>query len=287
MNDRTPPDPGEAPAVLPARAAELPLVPLGATTCFALALAGFAADQLLAMLAWNRGHPVWGFAIGGMCGVILPMAVVWRWRGVRAGGFLGTRPRMADLGLVVWIVGASLPPLYALSALLSRTFPPPETQLEIYRALIPNRAAAVLGGGAAVVVIAPFAEEILFRGLLLRGFAGVVSLPIAVGCSALFFGASHGSLWLFPPLSLLGFLLGLVVWRTGGLAGAWLGHALFNLVAYADLCLTHDVRGARLEALAVRPWVWIPAMVLLGCGLVRLRRGLPAVTPVDVAYLRD
>jgi membrane protease YdiL (CAAX protease family) len=287
MSAPSQPDPLDSPPAARLGLPELPLAPLGATTCLLLATAGFGVDQLVASLAWSAHHPVLGLAVGGFIGVIAPVAVILRSHGVRPLGLLGTRPSMAELGLVVWIVGAALPPLYALSGLVSRYFPPPESQLAVYRALVPEGWTDVLGGGLAVLVVAPLAEEILFRGLLLRGFAALVSIPIALVCGAVLFGASHGSLWLFPPLSLLGWLLGLVVWRTRGLAGAWLGHGLFNLVAYADLCITHDIRGARLEAWASRPWVWIPAAAVLGWGLARLRRGLPATTTLDATYLRD
>jgi membrane protease YdiL (CAAX protease family) len=287
MNDFQGPELEAARADLPRTAHELPLSPLGTMTCFVVAAVGFGVDQLLASLAWNRGHPVWGISLGGLLGAILPVTILVHPSSRGSRGLLGVRLTKRDVGLVVWIVGAALPPLYALSALLSRVFPPPESQLAIYRALIPANWLAFVGGSAVVLGVAPLAEEILFRGLLLRGFAGVVSLPIAVGCSALLFGVSHGSLWLIPPVTLLGCLLGLLTWRTQGLGAAWLGHALFNSVAYVDLCLTHDVRGARLEAWGLRPWAWIPALVLLGWGLVHLRRGLPAETLAEVHYLRD
>jgi hypothetical protein len=49
--------------------------------------------------------------------------------------------------------------------------------------------------------------------------------------------------------------LGVLVWRTGKLTAAWLGHGLFNLIAYVDVCLTHDVRSTRLERWSLQPWV--------------------------------
>ena len=298
-------------------ALELPPAGLGIAACFILAAGGFCVDQVVSSLAWNVGHPVLGFAVGGILGGILPLAIVLRggggpgggglgrgglgggvgggwvhgerghWRGGLARGLLGARPSWSELGLAVWIVGSAVPPLYALSGAVARVFPPPDSQLEIYRALVPRGWIDVLGGGVAVLVVAPLAEEILFRGLLLRAFAGLVWLPIAVLSGGLLFGASHGSLWSFLPLAGLGILLGLLVWRTRALAAAWLGHGLFNLVAYAELCVTHDVRGARLEAWASQPWVWIPATAVLGWGLLHLRRGLPEATSLEAPYLVD
>jgi len=182
---------------------------------------------------------------------------------------------------------ASMPLLYVIASLGARVFPPSESQFDLFRELLPSGLLDVLAGGLAVVVVAPLAEEILFRGLLLRGTASLVSPSIAIGCCGLLFGASHGALWLVVPLAGLGVLLGGLVWRTRGLGAAWLGHALFNLVAYTELCTTRDVRGARLEEWALRPWVWIPATVLLGWGLARRRRARQEAAAPGSPYFRD
>ena len=274
--------PEPAPQVPP-----IPPVPLGAGECFILTAAGFAVYQTVASAAWTLDRPVLGLTLGAIAGGILPLAVLLWVRRLPLRRMLGERPRWRDLGLAVWIVVSAMPLLYTMAGAVAQVFPPSEAQLALYRALVPGGWLDVGWGGLAVVVVAPLAEEILFRGLLLRGTASLMSVPIAVVCGGVLFGASHGALWLVLPLAGLGVLLGWLVWRTRGLAAAWLGHALFNLVAYADLCITHDVRGARLEAWATRPWVWIPATAVMLWGLARLRRGLPDATDPGSSYLRD
>lgn len=59
----------------------------------------------------------------------------------------------------------------------------------------------------AVVIIAPIAEELLFRGLLLPGLARAYDERAALVLSALFFGLMHGR----PAAALVGFLAGLVL----------------------------------------------------------------------------
>ncbi len=282
------PDAGHAPLAAGSHPASgFPPASLGTSTCIALAAAGFVIDLVVAGIAWTLGHAVLGIAIAGLAGGILPVVILLRVQGVAVRSILGSRPGPGDLWSTVWIVGSALPPVYALAGLVARVFPPPESQLELYRAMIPSGWTDVAGGGIALVVVAPLAEEILFRGLLLRGFAGLMSAPIAIVCGGLLFGASHGSMALLLPLSGLGVLLGAIVWRTRGITATWLGHGLFNLVGYADVCITHDPRGTRFEAWCSAPWVWIPASAVLVWGIVRLRRGLPAEAGPAAPYLRD
>jgi membrane protease YdiL (CAAX protease family) len=110
-------------------------------------------------------------------------------------------------------------------------------------------------GGIAVAVLGPLAEEIIFRGLVLGALRRLVPAAAAIGLSSVLFAGSHGSAWMLAPITLLGLVLGLLVRRTGKLTSAWLGHGLFNLVAYVDLCATHDPRATQLESWSLVPWV--------------------------------
>jgi membrane protease YdiL (CAAX protease family) len=97
------------------------------------------------------------------------------------------------------------------------------------------------GGGsiallAAVLVVgAPFAEELFFRGLLLRSiqrrFSGNAHADAwAVGISAVVFGLVHFEPLQFAALVAFGAVLGILAVRTGRLGpGIW-AHAAFNLV---------------------------------------------------------
>ena len=92
--------------------------------------------------------------------------------------------------------------------------------------------------GVMVCVLAPLAEEFLFRGFCftaLRPTLGVVGAAVAVGAG---FGAIHiGSTppILLPVLAMLGFLLCLLVWRTRSLYPAIGVHALNNSFAFSML----------------------------------------------------
>ena len=87
------------------------------------------------------------------------------------------------------------------------------------------------------VVIAPIAEEALFRGVLFSGLKDRLgSLPGLV-LSAAIFAAVHFSLYQFIPLFVFGLMLAYLVSTTRSILPAILCHALFNAVAVGLLYL--------------------------------------------------
>ncbi len=85
-----------------------------------------------------------------------------------------------------------------------------------------------------VVLLAPLAEELLFRGLLLRALLRRTTPGWAVGLSAAAFALVHlldpKALPLLPGLMALGVVAGVQAVRTGSLSRPILLHAGFNLV---------------------------------------------------------
>ncbi|HET6810373.1 MAG TPA: CPBP family intramembrane glutamic endopeptidase [Acidimicrobiales bacterium] len=84
---------------------------------------------------------------------------------------------------------------------------------------------------AVVIVGAPLAEELFFRGLLLRALRARIGTPGAVGVSALAFGLAHFEPLQLPVLVLFGVVLGVLAVRTGRLGPSICAHAAFNAVA--------------------------------------------------------
>ena len=96
------------------------------------------------------------------------------------------------------------------------------------------------------IVIVPLAEELAYRGYLLRRLAApdfaevrferVGFWPVLV--SAVVFGAAHGSMW--PPGVLAGIAYGLLVTRTGRFGETFCAHAVTNgLIAIAVVVGNH------------------------------------------------
>jgi membrane protease YdiL (CAAX protease family) len=96
-----------------------------------------------------------------------------------------------------------------------------------------SRAVPFLANAAAVTIVAPFVEEMLFRGLgfgLLTQFVGPWPAILVTGVA---FGLAHGLVLGLPVLSIFGIALGWLRWQTGSVYPGMIVHGLFNAMALA------------------------------------------------------
>jgi len=89
-----------------------------------------------------------------------------------------------------------------------------------------------IGGFLLVVGVAPFTEEYLFRGMILRGLLTRHRVWVAVAASAVLFGVMHANLLQFHLGVIVGCVFGWWFVRTGSVAPGLIGHAVFNGVSY-------------------------------------------------------
>ncbi len=83
-----------------------------------------------------------------------------------------------------------------------------------------------------VSIFAPFFEEWLCRGMVLRGLLGNNTKPVwAIVISALFFAVIHANPWQAVPAFILGCLFGYVYYKTGSLKLTMLMHFANNTFA--------------------------------------------------------
>lgn len=87
----------------------------------------------------------------------------------------------------------------------------------------------------AVVIGAPIAEELFFRGLTLRAFARRLGIIGGIVGSSVLFAATHLDLISFPALAVFGVVMGVLVHRSGRLGPAWWAHIGFNATTIAIL----------------------------------------------------
>lgn len=80
----------------------------------------------------------------------------------------------------------------------------------------------------AVVLAAPLAEEMIFRGLLHRHAAGMWGPLGATVVSSLVFGIVHGEAWILFGLIGVGVVLAFVFEATGSIIACWITHAVHN-----------------------------------------------------------
>ena len=83
----------------------------------------------------------------------------------------------------------------------------------------------------AVVLVAPIAEELFFRGVVYNAWEREYGSRVAVFGSAALFAAIHGSLFLVAPIFVLGVALALVYRSTHSLPATMAMHAGFNALS--------------------------------------------------------
>ena len=86
---------------------------------------------------------------------------------------------------------------------------------------------------AVVVLLGPFVEELMLRGVVLSAARTRMPSTPAIASTALLFAALHGNAWSFVPLAFLGLALGWVVERFRSVWPAVVLHAGYNAVLVA------------------------------------------------------
>ncbi len=171
----------------------------------------------------------------------------------------GTRNFVRDLGLrfkLIDLVGIAIG--LGGQLLVAILYAPFQHDIHNFNAPSQKLTGASHGAGfvviaIATVLLAPAAEELFFRGLLLKGIvrvftplatagrrrtAGVVLAVIADG---LLFGLAHGEWVQLAGLAVFGMILAAISYRTGRLGMNMVAHASFNLVAIIAIATNGSV----------------------------------------------
>ncbi len=90
----------------------------------------------------------------------------------------------------------------------------------------------------AAVFIAPFCEEVFFRGFVFPGLRHSMSLVWAIIISSLLFGVAHADIGSFPVLFFIGLALGFLRWRTQSIWPCITLHMLNNGIAALVIVLS-------------------------------------------------
>jgi membrane protease YdiL (CAAX protease family) len=92
--------------------------------------------------------------------------------------------------------------------------------------------------GGAAILLAPFAEEMLFRGILYPAVKLAGFPHLALWGTSLLFAAVHTNLATFVPLLVLALVLTALYERTDNLLAPIIAHAMFNAVNFGTLLLS-------------------------------------------------
>jgi membrane protease YdiL (CAAX protease family) len=108
--------------------------------------------------------------------------------------------------------------------LLVYLFPMSQSELEMFIEMVSGGVVSVI----TLCIIAPFVEEMLFRGLFLRSFLWNYSSAKAIALTSLLFGAAHLNVYQFVVASILGLISGWLYLATRSLWPCIFEHAIYN-----------------------------------------------------------
>lgn len=152
----------------------------------------------------------------------------------------------------------------SLMALLHRIFPMSAWEQQALSQMLAPELPAIV----AACVLAPVLEEMLFRGVLLRGFLARYPRGLAIGYSSLFFGAAHLNVYQFFFAFCLGLMLGWLFERSRSLIPCIALHGATNAAVLALTLFEQDGESA-LDAPSVTAWLGALAAAALGAWLLR------------------
>jgi len=121
-----------------------------------------------------------------------------------------------------------------------------------------------------IAVVPAFAEEVLFRGYVLRAFEKSAGIVAALIISSLIFSLFHLQLTNILPLATLGAVMGLLTWLSGSIWPAAVAHFLNNGSAVVMGTIWPDRAFAEITP-EVLPPIWVLAIsIVLSVFLVKL-----------------
>ena len=129
------------------------------------------------------------------------------------------------------LAAAAFAAIIIVSAILSQFLDAGDEQGLVPKSWDSSRAAPFIANAIVVAVVAPFVEELLYRGLgywLLTQFIPVLPTILITGLA---FGLGHGLVLGLPVLAFFGITLAWLRWQTGSVYPGMIVHGTFNGLA--------------------------------------------------------
>ena len=238
----------------------------------AWALLLLLGDILLQMIVYTASDSLfWAVFAGSGAAILLPCHLLAR----SVGGTLatefhlgGARPRVLFWAAVAAV--ASLLPTSMLAELSARLHPVSEEWLQIYLSHLPTRPLAIAGVAVTVVLVAPAAEEVLFRGILHRlARRQWGSVPAGI-ISALVFSLAHNEPWYMFGLFGLGILLAFIYEKTRSVTACAVTHGVHNAISFGLLLGQNELAAGSETATGLELLLLLPSLILLYAACRRL-----------------
>ena len=142
--------------------------------------------------------------------------------------------RPESWGRAAAYVVAGLGAIFALGVVLAPFLNAGEEQGLVPEEWDPDRIGAYIAFGLAATLVAPFVEELMFRGVGISLLAPYGKWVAILGTGVLF-GLYHGLVIALPVLAGFGIVLGWLRWKTRSVFPCMALHAIFNGIAIASV----------------------------------------------------
>ena len=154
-----------------------------------------------------------------------------------------------------------------LDRIIQIFIPPPDYILDLNGTLQPETTSGFILLFVAVVIIAPFGEELLFRGFLQHFLEKYwKDITKAVLVTSLLFAFIHMNSYWFIQIYLLGIFLGYLSWKCGSIIPSLILHSINNAAAILLSFTEIDVEGFYLWKGHLSPIIILVALYLFFYG---------------------
>ena len=172
---------------------------------------------------------------------------------------------MLSLPILLLIPGLLLAAWSAMSALVW-LFPLSRWQEMMFERMSSDHVTAIVG----TCILAPFLEEMLFRGIILRSFLLQYTRRFSILASAALFGIAHMNLYQFAIGLAIGILAGWIYERARSIWPCILLHGAYN----TSLVVIDNSRDKldTTDVPSISPLLWLAAAVLAFVGTSLLQR---------------
>lgn len=139
------------------------------------------------------------------------------------------------IGTSVWLFNSGILVLLQLNGLLMEQF---QGMNEILNPLTEGNLFIMV---LTIGIVAPFAEEFLFRGVIYRTLSKNISIPVTIIIQGVLFGIYHGNLIQGVYAGLLGIIFGFITHKTQSLWPAIIAHMTNNTIAVIIPAVMGDI----------------------------------------------
>jgi len=214
-----------------------------------------------------------GISVSALVGIILPIFLITRRfpqgfrRQLRIARPAPARTIYVIVSTLLMVVIIDF--IYILS---QRLFPVPGDFTENLELLKPDGAYTFLVTFVGLCVVVPFAEELVFRGIVQQVFHRNMNDVLAFVTAGIFFGVVHLNAHLLISICVYGVFLGFVFYATQNLIYTILSHAVFNTVSFIQLASTSPEHFGDPPFYVKDAWMIIASAVLLAFFLRKIKK---------------